>query len=90
MVWKSTGGDVDLAPLSSRSQAQVKNIRLVRKMGIADIGRIQDLLKALHSAQRQAAKASERSARTAENCLLEQTGAEKSAFQIDHERTVSN
>jgi len=42
MVWKSTGRDIDIAPLRACSEAQVQNVRLVGKVGIADIGGIKE------------------------------------------------
>ena len=88
MVWKSTGRDIDLAPLRSRSQAQAQNVGLVGKVGITDIGGIEGLFNAAHSVPCQAAKASEPSAWIGENGLEEQTGAEQGAFQLDDERAV--
>src|SRR6266436_439924 len=88
MIRVPRGGDVYFAPLGPGSQTEVENVGVVRKMGIVNLGRCQDLVEeSALSAEDGVPKASQRSRCITEKGFLSEIGTEQDSLQIDHERT---
>jgi hypothetical protein len=74
--------------LGPGSQTEVENVGVVRKTGIVNLGRGQDLVKeSALSAEDGVPKASQRSRCITEKRFLSEIGTEQDSLQIDHERT---